>query len=202
MTGIDGTILNDGDTVLLYYGDPYGIGMQYPLVDTSNLQNGLIRFTSIDSSYDENYSATVTENPVIGASVTWYYNDSSETYITDDKGEIKIKEEQLTQGNHQIQISKSNNTGIPLVLRLPPDYCISIEEGVDLLGINVKGKDISTSSNADRENIYRIEIEKEIPKTGENSCIAVIVLMVISLGALLGSFYYKKKRNYEKQYTI
>ena len=202
MAGIDSTILNAGDTIVLYYGDPYGVGMQYPKADTSKLKNGILRFTSSDTTYDENNNATVTVNPVIGASVIWYYDDLSETYVTDNDGEIKIKQEQLTQGNHVIQISKYHNTGIPLILRFPPNYSISIE-GTDLVEIEDTNKEISTISDIETETVNTNKTlntnneDNDLPKTGENRNGSTIVLMIIILGAFIVSCFWKKL-NYEK----
>lgn len=208
MVGIDSTILNDGDSIVLYYGDPYGVGMQYPIVDTSKLKDGILIFTSSDTTYDENYNAIVNINPVIGASVIWNYDDLSETYVTDNDGEIKIKQEQLTQGNHVIQISKYHNTGIPLILRYSPDYTISIE-GTNLVDIEETNKEISNISDIETETVntnntvntndavITNDADKDLPKTGENRNRSTIVLMVITLGALSVSCFWKKL-NYEK----
>ena len=41
--------LSEGDSVVLYYGDPYGVGMQYPEVDASKISEGILTFTSQDT---------------------------------------------------------------------------------------------------------------------------------------------------------
>ena len=125
--GIDALMVNNNDKVVLYYGDPYGVGMQFPEVDISKLSEGVIKFTSKDTTYDENYNPTTTINPVVGAKVTWYYGDKSEVYTTDDKGEIKILSDKMTEGEHKLQITKKNEAGAPLVLRFASDYVIVVE---------------------------------------------------------------------------
>ena len=43
--------LKDGDVVVLFYGDPYGAGMQFPMVDSSKVNEGVISFKSNDTVY-------------------------------------------------------------------------------------------------------------------------------------------------------
>ncbi|MDF2841876.1 MAG: hypothetical protein K0R00_302 [Herbinix sp.] len=202
IVGIDSTILNDGDTIVIYYGDPYGVGMQYPKADISELKDGILRFTSLDTTYDENNNAIYTVNPVIGASVTWYYDNLSKIYVTDNNGEIKINQEQLTQGKHVIQISKYHNTGIPLILRFPPDNSIIIED-TGMIDIEETNKEFSTISDIGTEIVNKNNVvssddeNNNLPKTGENGFRSIIIFMVITLGAFSVSCFWKKL-NYEK----
>lgn len=124
--GIDDYALKDGDSILLYYGDPYGVGMQFPVSDTSELSKGILKFTSSDTTFGADGSSTVKVNPVAGAAVTWNYGGGSAQYTTDANGEIKIDPAQLTVGTHAIQIAKANSTGLPLVLRFAPDYAVTV----------------------------------------------------------------------------
>ncbi|MDF2685932.1 MAG: hypothetical protein K0S55_1113 [Clostridia bacterium] len=125
--GIDSCKLAEGDSVLLYYGDPFGVGMQYPEADYSGISNGIIKFTSSDTTYDADYNPTVTVNPVAGATVTWYNDNTPVTYTTDNSGEIKVDSGKLEEGFHAIQITKTNDAGIPLVLRFAPDYSYELK---------------------------------------------------------------------------
>ena len=130
--GMDGVELNDGDSVVLYYGDPYGVGFQYPETDTSAIDEGIIAFTSKDTVYDENYNASLVVNPVAGATVNWYTDDTNyTTYTTDDSGKVTIDEEYLTNGTHKVTIEKYADNGVPVVLRLVPDYTVTVEKDVD-----------------------------------------------------------------------
>lgn len=132
VVGMDGVELNDGDVVVLYYGDPYGVGFQYPEADISNIENGVITFTSKDTVYDENYNASVVVNPVEGATVNWYTDDTNYTsYTTDANGAVTIDEELLTEGVHKVTIEKYADTGVPAVLRLAPDYTVTVAKDVD-----------------------------------------------------------------------
>lgn len=139
--GIDSYKLSNGDSVVLYYGDPYGVGMQYPAADTSLIAYGVIKFTSSDTTFDASYNPIVTVNPVVGATVTWNYGSKSATYITDKSGKITINKAQLTKGAHIIQISKKNGAGLPLVLRYAPGYTITVPAASGNMFSDVSGND-------------------------------------------------------------
>ena len=124
--GIDACTLKDKDEVVLYYGDPFGVGMQFPQTDISKIKDGIIKFTSKDTTYDENFNPTVTENPVKGAKVIWHYDSKTAEYTTDDNGEIKIVKEHLTAGDHIMQIEKFDESGLSLALRFAPDYSVNV----------------------------------------------------------------------------
>lgn len=122
--GIGEYSVNPGDVIVIYYSDAYGVGMQYPEMDISDIANGVIKFTSEDITYDENFNATVTENPVTDMKVMF---DNTE-YVTDKDGKIQIDSSALTPGNHNISVSKTAENGAPLVLRLAPDTTVNIPE--------------------------------------------------------------------------
>jgi len=129
--GINQYALNSGDAVLVYYSDEYGTGMQFPEADSSNLSNGVLKFTSSDTTYDEQWNPTIVNNPITGATVTWYHNRGAKFYTTDTNGEIRIDSTYLTPGIHRIQIEKYADTEVngqylPLVLRLAPDYTVTV----------------------------------------------------------------------------
>lgn len=144
--GIDSFKLSVGDHVVLYYGDPFGVGMQFPVIDTSRLSEGIIKFTSTDNVLDENFNTEAVVNPVAGAKVTWHFNDTEAVYTTDNNGEIKIVSEQLTPGKHIIQMSKTNSEGLPLVLRYAPDYFVEVE-GSETTAHTTTAPDETTTSS-------------------------------------------------------
>lgn len=120
--GISMCELGDGDEVVCFFGDPFGIGMQYPVPDLSRLlSGGIIKFTSIDSTFDEDWIEILTENPVKSALVTF----DRKIYTTDENGEILIADKTGLSGFHTLQIERyDDETGTPTVLRLAPDYAI------------------------------------------------------------------------------
>lgn len=124
-SGISEVLLYDGDEVVCFYGDPFGgPGMQFPEIDVTRLvSEGVIRFTSSDTTYDEQWTPTVTENPVEGATVTFNGNE----FITDENGEIKIPTADVISGCLPLQIEKYDaEVKIPTVLRYEPGYEIYV----------------------------------------------------------------------------
>lgn len=205
--GIDSYALKDGDSVLLYYGDPYGVGMQFPVADTSKIADGIIKFTSTDTTYDANGNAAVAVNPVVGATVTWNYENTSAAYTTDANGEIRIDPSQLTAGGHGVQIAKINEAGLPLVLRFAPDYVITVDRGVTnasqttstaaqtgttAVQLNSTATDSTTQTTAPASG----NAETESPKTGDNSTVYFAVCAAALIGVAVTSK--GRKRSYEE----
>ena len=122
--GIDQCVLEDGDEVVCFYGDPFGIGMQYPAVDISRLfSDGIVKFTSVDATYDEDWNEILTENPVAAAIVSF----DGDPFTTNDDGEIALADTAGIAGFHKLQIERyDEETGVPTVLRLAPDFEIYV----------------------------------------------------------------------------
>ncbi len=120
--GIGEYNIKAGDIIVVFYSDSFGVGMQYPVMDASKITEGIITFTSTDTTYDENFNPTTAVNPVADMKVLF---DNSE-FLTDEQGSITIPTELLTAGDHSISVSKVGETGIPLVLRLAPDAKVTI----------------------------------------------------------------------------
>ena len=126
--GMDGITLQDGDSVVLYFADPYGAGFQKPEADVSKIADGIIKFTSADTVYDADWNASVVTNPVAGMTVRWYTDDKNYTeYTTGDDGVITIARKELTAGKHKLAVEKTAENGAPLVLALEPDYTVTVE---------------------------------------------------------------------------
>lgn len=98
-----------GDSIVVYYGDPYGVGMQYPEVA---YKEGVFKVTSKDVTYDENFNATESVNPVKDATVK--INDKE--YKTDENGEVKIESADVKE-EFKVSVEKYAESGLPLVLR-------------------------------------------------------------------------------------
>lgn len=117
-----------GDSIVLYYGDPYGVGMQRPVADTSEISKGIIKFTSKDAEYDADYNVTYNVNPVADMTVTWESDGKTTEIVTDENGQITVPSDFLTKGSHRLSVSKVSESGIPLVLRLAPDFEVQVDE--------------------------------------------------------------------------
>lgn len=80
--GINDYALADGDAVLLYYGM---FDMQIPEVAYAD---GVLTFTSTDTTYDDGGNPTEQVNPIVGATVRW----DDAVYTTDENGQVTIDE--------------------------------------------------------------------------------------------------------------
>lgn len=120
--GITDCSLSDGDSVVLYYG---GYPCLIPQIDTSRLSSvGIISFTAVQTDYDENWNPIYSTVPVSDLSVTF---DESR-YTTDKNGELSISLSDLTTGTHSVQISKTDYSGAPAVLRFADDFTVEVSE--------------------------------------------------------------------------
>jgi len=132
--GVSAYTVSASDSVVLYYGDPYGVGMQYPIVNTSELANGKISFTSIDTVYDDNWNPVQKENPVLGYTLTWEYSNGKTVTLTpDENGICTIPEEYLTEGAHGVQVERYAANGCPTVLRYAPDFYVGEKTADNIL---------------------------------------------------------------------
>lgn len=113
-SGMDSTALADKDEVVFYFSDQYGVGFQFPIIDSSDIANGIIKLTSNDK--DASYNPVV--NPVAGATVRFYTTDTDYVeYVSDAEGKVNVETTALTQGTHKVTIAKYADSGLPLVLR-------------------------------------------------------------------------------------
>lgn len=119
--------LKNGDKILIYYGDEFGKGMMVPIIDTKKIDQGYIKLTCEVPTEDG--SAVVTEN-IVGATVTWYCDQVPFTYVTDAQGGIYIDKNALTSGSHKLSVDLYDEEGVPLVLRLEPDFKIDVPVGI------------------------------------------------------------------------
>lgn len=117
--------VGEAKEMTVYYGDPYGIGMQYPEAD-EHISEGYITFTSADTVTDwETYESTTTVNPVADATVTF----SNGTVLKTDKdGKIDLTKDLKKAGSYTYTVEKYSDKGCPLVLRTTGEYSISFFE--------------------------------------------------------------------------
>lgn len=118
--------VSDGDSILLYYGDPYGVGMQYPELSFNN-QLGFLIFTSKDAIYDADYNLHYVQGLVADLTVKWTRDGKSTILTTDKGGKIQLPDELLAVGEYQVEYYKTNADGIPLVLRSEPNLTVTVD---------------------------------------------------------------------------
>jgi len=195
VVGMDACILNSGDSIVLYYGDPFNVGMQYPEIDSSRLGEGILKFTSQDTSYATG-SPVVTTNPIAGATVTWYYSSTTATFTTNANGEITIPQGQLTAGSHRIQIEKYGTTAasgkyLPLVLRLSKNASVTVvpaSSSISSSSSSSSSSGLSGSSSNGSGNA----------PTGDSSIALPLAGLLLSLAAM-AVLLRKRKRNVTKE---
>lgn len=126
--GVSAYTVSGGETIVMYYADPWNTGMQYPTINTKNLSNGEISFTSIDSVFDYDSFVTVEkECAVTGYTLIWGSGNKKIEITADENGVCKIPYKYLTMGKHSVQIEKyDEKTGLPTVLRFAPDFTVEI----------------------------------------------------------------------------
>ena len=121
--GIADCTVAEGDEIVFYYGDPFGRGMQHPVVFADLACNGILRIMSVDTVYDASYNATLVFNPVANAQVYVKGGAVDETFVTDEKGQITVcQNASIPAGNYNIQVTRADADGCPTALRLKPDY--------------------------------------------------------------------------------
>lgn len=124
--GMGATDISDGDVILLYFSDQYGVGFQFPEFDFTELSTGKVKVTSKDADF----SGNITVNPVAGATVKWAVTATDiREYTTDENGVFTVESNALTAGTHKVSISKYDSNGTPLVLRTTADATVDVETG-------------------------------------------------------------------------
>ena len=125
--GMDALTVNDDDEIVIYYGDPYDTGMQYPEV-SFDAATGTFTLTSLDTVYDEQFNATTEECPVSGYTLYWEADGKVTEFTADENGTVVIGKEYLTYGKHKVSYEKTAKNGLPLILRAAPDFTVEIPD--------------------------------------------------------------------------
>ncbi len=121
MISMEEYILENGDSLVVFFGDPYGVGMQYPEVDLTRAAEGIVSFVSDDTTYDANGNAVVTTNPVADATVTW----DGVSYVTNENGQITVAPMQEGQ-KVAVSIERFEDSGLATVLAFAPGASVTI----------------------------------------------------------------------------
>jgi sulfur carrier protein ThiS len=120
--------LKNGDSILVYYADEFERGMMFPIVDTDKLvSQRYLRFTYEEPSED---GKSVSNKSISGATVKWYCDDVEFVYTTDGNGGVYIDKSAFTSGKHKLALELYYEDGTPALLRLTPDYTVSVPVGI------------------------------------------------------------------------
>lgn len=125
--GIGDVTVKNGDQILFYYGDPYGVGMQFPKAEFDGLEK-VITFTSTDVTYDADYNPIESVNPVVGMTVSLVSTEDTTQkfdFVTDETGSVDLST--LEDGEYSVNYSKTAENGLPLVLRSDGTFTILLE---------------------------------------------------------------------------
>lgn len=187
--GIADYVLTEASELLLYYGN---FDMQIPQVA---FENGVLTFTSEDTTYDDQGKPSVSVNPITGAAVTW----DGESYVTDDNGSVTIDAELLTSGDHIITIEKTDDSVEPVdgkylysVLPLEEGYTVNIpsagDDSSDALSSEPSGEDSSAAASSDDAALSTDSSQPELPETGDGLlAFAVAALLIVASLAVMRS---------------
>lgn len=109
---IDKTEMADGDILLLVYGN-YDI---LNAIVTSSRQGAaaFITVTAEVTTYDADWNATTTVEPVAGVTVAI---EGGETYVTDEKGVAALNETDSAKEAVTVSVSKYAENKLPLIVR-------------------------------------------------------------------------------------
>ncbi len=97
-------ILSEGDEVVLYYGDPWGVGVVYPTV----------------SGEGEKLCFTDSAGAIAGMKVIL----GDKEYVTDENGIV----DNIAAGEYSLQVELFAESGLNIVYRFAPDYKITVTE--------------------------------------------------------------------------
>lgn len=191
--GIGDVAVSNGDSIVLYYGDPFGVGMQFP---EFSYKNGTLTVTSKDTIYDNNFTPSTVVNPVANADVVI----DGANYKTDENGQIALS---LSEGNHSVDISKYAQNGCPLVLRPASDFKIvvtsemigtttveettapvttAVTEDAEVTGTDTgfdtadTGSDSGSDTTDPADTTYAVS--GDIPATGDMTVLFIALLML------------------------
>ncbi len=121
VSGANSTYVKNGDKIVFYYGDPFGVGMQFPELDDSAAADGVLAFTSKDTIYDPvTWEPTVVDNPVADMTVTLTYAKVTLTAVTDAQGKVSFDPSAVASGKYKVSVSRYAENGCPTVLRYAP----------------------------------------------------------------------------------
>lgn len=108
--------LKGGEAVVLVYTD---FDVLVPILETARDGQGVtVTITADVTTYDENWNAIVTRQPVAGAQVT----ADGTAYVTDEQGMVRLNEADSAKAQVSFAVEKKNALGLPALVPLAPDF--------------------------------------------------------------------------------
>ncbi len=123
--GADSCFLCEKDSVVFYYGSMDIMYPNEPIVEYNGSDTKIV-FTYQKIVYDENFNASISTEPIVGAEV----KIDNDNYVTDNEGKIVLKN--ISNGSHSLMIEKygenvKDEKRLPLIVRFEPDYTVNIQ---------------------------------------------------------------------------
>ncbi len=126
MYNIADCLLEPGQQLLVAFAD---MSVLLPLVEARRTGDTVTVTVSADvTSYDAQWNATVTRQPVAGVTVT----ADGGAYTTDEAGQITLSAESAQKERITLQAEKYGDNGLPLLLRLEPGFVLDIPQKAPL----------------------------------------------------------------------
>ncbi|MCR5783223.1 MAG: DUF4430 domain-containing protein [Clostridia bacterium] len=127
-TSVDQAKIGDNVNLLVYYGDPYGVGMEYPYAEIRTYE-GYITVLNMKFDDSEFESGNQPEpTPIVGATVTF---DDGTVLTTDSEGKVYLTDELKGDKVYFFTIEKYAENGLPIVLRTHGWYSCKVESPLD-----------------------------------------------------------------------
>ncbi len=113
--------LQGGEEVVLIYTD---FDVLVPILEATRDHKGLVTLslTADVTTYDENWNATVTRQPVTDAAITV----DGQVLTTDASGKVLLSEALSAKDAVAVQVEKKNAVGLPGLIPFAPDYTLAL----------------------------------------------------------------------------
>lgn len=118
---LDMTTMTGGEHMVLIYAD---FDVLVPILEASRDDKGLVTLTvTADvTTYDENWNATVSRQPVADAALTV----EGQAMTTDAQGKVLLDAALSEKEALSVQIGKKSAVGLPAVIPFAPDYTVDL----------------------------------------------------------------------------
>ncbi len=208
--GVKDMDVKNGDSVVFYYADVFGVGFQVP--EIAENEGGVIKFTSSDVTYDANGVPSTSVNPVAGMKVTLSGAGVERDFVTDENGVVDASS--LPDGRYAVTVSRYADNGCPTVLRFETGAVIipifrETDEKTDAApeqtqpAVSDEPTDaVATQPDSDRSPVDDAATDAVVPAdgavknpaTGERMTLVIALLViVIAVVAIVLSTVLKKK---------
>jgi len=124
VSGMKNQPIQTGDEIVVYYGD-YTMTTVYPFIETTLNADKSVTIQIDAWQNDENWVTYYA--PVKGVTVLWAENTSNEYIgVTSGDGIVIIPAEKARAGTYTLQLHKTDDYGLPSIVRLAPGYTVTV----------------------------------------------------------------------------